>query len=147
MLLIAGSARDPLTQDFNFVRAERCAGIVRGHTLLLIDRHDSPNQFTGRRLTRDNHCAFSTVSDCTVSLIQPQIGLTSSRIRSVATKTPVRQNRSHITIVLHILSLRAADSSTHQGNHKQLRHAPARTTGVGCPHIVGSLFRAIIHLR
>lgn len=96
MLLIFRTIKHPPPQYLDLFRPQRLARVSRRHVLIRIIACNSLDQFTVTQfLSVDNSLGAVQISHA-IPNIKPQIGLALGRVRTVAMKAVVGQNRSNI---------------------------------------------------
>ena len=89
---------DLLPQRLFFFFSKRLIGLMRRHDFRFVVRRDPPDQFTSRRITRaDDGSPVAKLLDC-LFIIKSQFRFARCFVRSVASKTLVRQDQAYVPV-------------------------------------------------
>jgi hypothetical protein len=128
MLLVSGALGNPSVKDLLLSWSEFLMRVGRRHNFIGFGRRDAARQLTIRRLARyDWRRAGLRRFDCVVAQVQPQLGLASVVVRTVAMKAVVRKDRSHVAIEFNSRQRRKLES-----RRQSIRCAKSKQKGGSC---------------
>ncbi len=98
MRLILGPLLNPAAQERFLVVAELLVKIGRRHHFILVVREDALPGLAGSGVFRHDGRVSAEISECPVARIKPQIGLPFLRVKTVAGKAGVGEDRPDVPI-------------------------------------------------
>jgi hypothetical protein len=128
MFFELGPFNDPLSQRRNVRVRELTAFGRRRHPLVSIIRSNPPPQLTLVEVAGNNHRSAAAIRRNRLRRVEPQVPLPLLRIRAMALKTMIGQDRPHVTIEFDRSRLRAAGCATccEQREHAAMASKPPR---------------------